>query len=183
MKRSNTGRKKELILRLLSDTSNDRSYSTKRENEATPKIKHGEMKQTTSEMKQQQIEWRRAKVLELSSQGYTEREIAEKLQPISPVTIHRDLVYLRQQAQENLQKHIHEVIPSEYEKCMVGMKRNLKRVTEIQESTSGPKIKLDHNGCNEVCNKAARTDKHVNARRKDSSIRERNNYRRCLLIS
>ena len=34
------------------------------------------MKQMTSEMKQQQIEWRRAKVLELSSQGYTEIEIA-----------------------------------------------------------------------------------------------------------
>jgi transposase len=101
------------------------------------------MKHLGTEMKQQQIDWRRAKVLELSSQGYTEREIAEKLQPISPVTIHRDLVYLRQQAQENLQKHIHEVIPSEYEKCMVGMKRNLKRVTEIQESTSGPKIKLE----------------------------------------
>jgi transposase len=68
------------------------------------------MKHLGTEMKQQQIEWRRAKVLELSSQGYSEREIAEKLQPIAPVTIHRDLVYLRQQAQENLQKHIHEVV-------------------------------------------------------------------------
>ncbi|MFZ0742547.1 MAG: hypothetical protein WAM54_13220 [Nitrososphaeraceae archaeon] len=37
----------------------------------------------TSEMKQQQIDWRRAKVLDLSSQGYTEREIAEELQPIA----------------------------------------------------------------------------------------------------
>jgi DNA-binding NarL/FixJ family response regulator len=61
----------------------------------------------TSEMKQQQIDWRRAKVLELSSRGYTEREIAEELQPIAPVTVHRDLVHLRQQAQESLQKHIH----------------------------------------------------------------------------
>jgi len=42
-------------------------------------------------MKQQQIGWRRAKVLELSSQGYSEREIAEKLQPIAFVTVHRDL--------------------------------------------------------------------------------------------
>jgi hypothetical protein len=50
------------------------------------------MKQVTSEMKQQQIDWRRAKVLEQSSQGYTEREIAERLQPIAPVTVHRDLI-------------------------------------------------------------------------------------------
>jgi len=60
------------------------------------------MKQMTSEMKQQQIDWRRAKVLALSSQGYTEREIAEELQPIAPVKVHRDLVHLRQQAQESL---------------------------------------------------------------------------------
>ena len=52
-------------------------------------------------MRQQQIDWRRAKVLELSSQEYSEREIAEKLQPIAPVTVHRDLVYLRQQAQSS----------------------------------------------------------------------------------
>jgi transposase len=74
-------------------------------------------------MKQQQVEWRRAKVLELSSQGYNEREIAEKLQPITHVTIQRDIQFLRHQAQENLQRHIHEVVPEEYQKCMVGMRQ------------------------------------------------------------
>jgi hypothetical protein len=48
----------------------------------------------TSEMKQQ-IEWRRAKVLELSSQEYTDREIAEVLK-LRDKTVHRDLVFLRQ---------------------------------------------------------------------------------------
>jgi IS30 family transposase len=100
------------------------------------------MKQMTSEMKQQQIDWRRAKVLELSSQGYTEREIAEELQPIAPVTVHRDLVHLRQQAQESLQKHIHETVPEEYQKCMTGMKRNLKQTLEIAETAADPKVKL-----------------------------------------
>src|SRR5215208_3913747 len=94
-------------------------------------------------MKQQQIEWRRAKVLELSSQGYSEREIAEKLQPIASATVHRDLVYLRQQAQQLLQHHIHEVVPEEYQKCMVGMKQNLKHILEIGEAASDPKIKLE----------------------------------------
>jgi DNA-binding transcriptional regulator LsrR (DeoR family) len=91
--------------------------------------------------RQQQLEWRRAKVLELSSQGYTQIEIGQKLQ-IDRVTVHRDLVYLRQQAQENLQKHIHEVVPEEYQKCMVGMKRNLKQTLEIAETATDPKIKL-----------------------------------------
>jgi hypothetical protein len=96
----------------------------------------------TSEMKQQQIEWRRAKVLELSAQGYSEREIAERLQPLTHVTIHRDIQFLRQQAQQSLQKHIHEVVPEEYQKCMVGMKRNLKQTLEIRDSASDPKVKL-----------------------------------------
>jgi DNA-binding NarL/FixJ family response regulator len=62
------------------------------------------MKQMTSETKQQ-LDWRRSKVLELSSQGYSEREIAEVLK-VNDTAVHRDLVYLRQQAQENLQHHI-----------------------------------------------------------------------------
>ena len=99
------------------------------------------MKQMTSETKQQ-LDWRRSKVLELSSQGYSEREIAEVLK-VNDTAVHRDLVFLRQQAQENLQHHIHEVVPEEYQKCMVGMKRNLKQTLEIAEATSDPKIKLE----------------------------------------
>jgi predicted transcriptional regulator len=78
------------------------------------------MKHLSTETKQQ-LDWRRSKVLELSSQGYSEREIAEVLK-VNDTAVHRDLVYLRQQAQENLQRHIHEVVPAEYQKCMVGMK-------------------------------------------------------------
>jgi IS30 family transposase len=98
------------------------------------------MKHLSNETKQQ-LDWRRSKVLELSSQGYSEREIAENLK-VSDTTIHRDLVYLREQAQENLQKHIHETVPEEYQKCMVGMKRNLRQTLEVRDSASDPKVKL-----------------------------------------
>src|ERR671925_1902876 len=98
------------------------------------------MKHLSTETKQQ-LEWRRSKVLELSSQGYSEREIAEVIK-VNDTAVHRDLVYLRQQAQENLQHHIHEVVPEEYQKCMVGMKRNLKQTLEIAETATDPKIKL-----------------------------------------
>jgi IS30 family transposase len=99
------------------------------------------MQQMTTEM-QQQIEWRKSQVLELSSQGYTEREIAGRLQ-VHCTTVHRDLAYLRKQAQENLQKHIHETVPEEYQKGMVGLRQNLKHVLEIAESSSDPRIKLE----------------------------------------
>jgi lambda repressor-like predicted transcriptional regulator len=91
---------------------------------------------------QKQIEWHRAQVLSLSAEGYTVREIAQKLQ-VGHITVDNDLLYLRKQAQENLQHHIHEVVPEEYQKCMVGMKRNLKQTLEIAENTSDPKIKLE----------------------------------------
>ena len=48
---------------------------------------------------QDQIEWRRSQVLELSSQGQTERQIATVLQ-VGKTTVHKDLAYLSRQAKE-----------------------------------------------------------------------------------
>ena len=89
-----------------------------------------------------QIEWRRSRVLELSSQGHSQYEIAQKLQ-IAKGTVNSDLAYLRKQAQENLQKHIHETIPEEYQKGMVGLRQNLRHVLEIAETSPDPRIKLE----------------------------------------
>src|SRR5215208_5541194 len=99
------------------------------------------MKHLNTEAKQE-LDWRRSRVLELSSQGYSERQIAEVIK-VNDTAVHRDLVYLRHQAQQSLQHHIHEVVPEEYQKCMVGMKCNLKHVLEIGEAASDPKIKLE----------------------------------------
>ena len=41
-----------------------------------------------------------------------------------------------------MQKHIHETVPKEYQKCMVGMKRNLKQTLEIRDNANDPKVKL-----------------------------------------
>jgi hypothetical protein len=60
------------------------------------------------------------------------REIASKLQ-VHLAAINRDIQFLRQQAKENLQHHIHEVVPEEYQKCMVGIKRNLKQTLESKD--------------------------------------------------
>jgi hypothetical protein len=82
-----------------------------------------------------------AEVLELSSEGYSQREIAEKLQ-IGKSVINRDVLYQRKQARENLQYHIHDKIPEEYQSCMTGMKRNLKQTLEIAETAADPRVTL-----------------------------------------
>jgi len=89
-------------------------------------------------------EYRRSLVLSLDSAGYTHREIMAKLH-ISKGTVSNDLIYLRKQAQDNLQHHIHEAIPEYYQKCLWGMKRILKQTLEIGEQSSDPKIKLEAN--------------------------------------
>ena len=87
------------------------------------------------------IEWRRSKILELSSDGYNQREISQKLQ-ITKSVVNRDVLFLRKQARESLQYHIQHRIPEEYQNCMIGMKRNLKQTLEIAETTSDPRTKL-----------------------------------------
>jgi hypothetical protein len=56
--------------------------------------------------------------------------------------VSNDLSFLRKQAIENLQHHIHEVVPMEYQKCMTGMKSNLKETLEIANSVTDPRVKL-----------------------------------------
>jgi hypothetical protein len=54
-----------------------------------------------------------------------------KILQVAKTTVHKDLVYLRKQAQDSLQYHLTEVIPHEYQKAMTGMKLNLKQTLEI----------------------------------------------------
>ena len=79
---------------------------------------------------QQQIEWRREKVLELSSQGHSQRDIADTLH-VNKSIISRDMAYLKQQANENLKTHIQVKLPEEYQNCMTGINQVLKICWEI----------------------------------------------------
>jgi predicted transcriptional regulator len=76
------------------------------------------------------LEWRRTKVLELSSQGHSQPEIARILQ-ISQSTVNRDIGYLRELARQNLQKHIQDKLPEEYQNCMTGINQVLKICWDI----------------------------------------------------
>src|SRR5919198_645314 len=75
------------------------------------------MDHLSSDMEQQheQVEWRRDKVQELCSKGYSQREISQVLQ-VGLATVNRDISYLRDQAKNNIKKYIDERLPEEYER-------------------------------------------------------------------
>jgi Trp operon repressor len=56
---------------------------------------------------EQQVEWRRDKVQELCSKGYSQREISQVLQ-VGLATVNRDVSYLRNQAKTNIKRYIDE---------------------------------------------------------------------------
>ncbi len=84
----------------------------------------------------EQLRWRRNKVLELSSQGYSERDSAATLQ-VALGTVNRDLHILRDQAKRNIAKYIDERLPLEYQKCMIGLDAILVQTWDIAKSTNG----------------------------------------------
>jgi Trp operon repressor len=73
------------------------------------------MEHLSSDMEHQeqtQVQWRRDKVQELCSKGYSQREISQVLQ-VGLATVNRDVVYLRQQAKTNIKKYIDERLPED----------------------------------------------------------------------
>jgi hypothetical protein len=82
--------------------------------------------------------------MDLDSKGYSQREIAAKLQ-IAKGTVTNDMTYLKQQAQQRLHVHIQEVIPLEFQRGMNVLRQILKSSLEIGESTADPRIRLEAN--------------------------------------
>jgi hypothetical protein len=78
----------------------------------------------------ERLQWRRNKVLELSSQGRSQPEIATILQ-VGLGTISRDIQYLREQARRGLETHINDRLPEEYQSCITGLKQVLKLSWDI----------------------------------------------------
>jgi Trp operon repressor len=59
------------------------------------------------QQQEQQVQWRRDKVQELCSKGYSQREISQILQ-VGLATVNRDVSYLRNQAKTNIKRYIDE---------------------------------------------------------------------------
>lgn len=85
-----------------------------------------EVVQQQQQRKPQNLEWR-SRVLELSSQGRTEREIAQILKG-GTGTAHRDIACLNKEVQNNLKIHFQErltIVSKMYERTKPGVKDRL----------------------------------------------------------
>jgi hypothetical protein len=91
----------------------------------------------------QQVEWRRAKVLELMSKGETNQSEIARILQVDRSIVCRDIAFLRQQTKENIARYVDERLPEEYEKCLVGLNSILKEAWTMSqiESIKSDKIK------------------------------------------
>src|ERR1051326_7936329 len=90
---------------------------------------------------QEQLQWRRDKVQELCSKGYSQREISQLLQ-VGLATVNRDISYLRNQAKAGIKKYIDERLPEEYEKCLVGLNAITKEAWATSQQTEDKREKI-----------------------------------------
>jgi predicted transcriptional regulator len=89
---------------------------------------------TKKQLNEDATELRRERILELTSQGYSQRQIASMLQ-ISHGTVGNEQTFLRQKAKENIKKYIDERLPEEYEKCLVGLNAITKEAWNTAQNT------------------------------------------------
>ncbi len=104
------------------------------------------MEHLSSDMEQQQnqdqqVQWRRYKVQELCSKGYSQREISQTLQ-VGLATVNRDISYLRNQSKDNIKRYIDERLPEEYEKCLVGLTAITKEAWNTSQQTQDKREKI-----------------------------------------
>jgi predicted transcriptional regulator len=101
------------------------------------------MEHLSSDMEHQdeQLQWRRAKVQELCSKGYSQREISQILQ-VGLATVNRYISYLRNQAKSNIKRYIDERLSEEYEKCLVGLNAITKEAWNTAQSTEDKREKI-----------------------------------------
>src|SRR5918995_5544178 len=88
------------------------------------------------------IHWRRSQVLSKLVKGWSQADIAKELQ-LHPSTISLDVQYLKEQSKKELETHLSDRLPFEYSRAMEGMNTVLKRVSEVEDSATDTKTKLE----------------------------------------
>jgi hypothetical protein len=91
--------------------------------------------------KSEEIEWRRAKILELKSQGLDQREISQILH-VSPTTITFDLLYLRKEARKTIREYTTEQLPLQLRIFMVANQNAIKQYWDISQKAQDNKEKI-----------------------------------------
>jgi transcriptional regulator len=84
--------------------------------------------------KSDQLEWRRAKVVEMRARGMTHNEIACEMQ-VSRTSITSDIAYIRNQAKESIKEYATEHLPEQYQVCLIALDSIIKRAFDIIETS------------------------------------------------
>jgi predicted transcriptional regulator len=93
------------------------------------------------QQQEQQVQWRRDKVQELCSKGYSQREISQILQ-VGLATVNRDISYLRNQAKTNIKRYIDQRLPEEYERCLPGLNAITREAWNTAQQTEDRREKI-----------------------------------------
>jgi hypothetical protein len=127
------------------------------------------MQQMSTKM-QQQIEWRRAKVMELLSKGESNQSEIARILQVDKSIVCRDIAHLRQQAKANIKRYIDERLSEEYEKCLVGLTAITKEAWNAAQSTEDKREKIQALSLAKECY-SMRLDLLTNATVVDDAIR------------
>jgi predicted transcriptional regulator len=87
------------------------------------------------------VEIRRGRVFELSSQGYSQRDIATMM-GVSIGLVNSDLQYMRAKSRESFHKCIDSQLPEEYSKCLSGLNSILKESWTVAYKTQENREKI-----------------------------------------
>ena len=96
---------------------------------------------TNAKPKDEQLQWRRSKVVEMRARGMSQIEIAQQLQ-VSEASISSDIQYLRNQAKESIKEYVTEHLPEQYQICLTALDAIIKRAFEILETSPDNREKL-----------------------------------------
>ena len=84
---------------------------------------------------------RLAKVLMLHSKGFSQSEIAQKMN-VNQSTVSRDLDEIRKTARSSLDLYVKEEVPNEFQIYISGLNQIIKNLWEIVEDKQNPKISI-----------------------------------------
>ena len=88
-----------------------------------------------------ELQWRRAKIIEMKAIGLSQIEIARELQ-VSEASISSDVQYLRKQAKENIKEYVTQHLPEQYQICLSALDIILKNAFVIMQKTEDNREKL-----------------------------------------
>ena len=95
----------------------------------------------STNIKAEQLEWRRSREVEMRARGMSQIEIARELQ-VSEASISLDVQYLRSQAKESIKEYVTEHLPEQYQVCLSALDTILKDAFNILETTEDNREKL-----------------------------------------